>query len=145
MLLQNRERVLFGELETEELGKELSQVTPPGGTWLLHGDLGSGKTTFTRGFVLGLGGDSYHVASPTYAIMHRYQYPNGWIHHLDLYRLGEDGIWSMGLDEIIQPLDYLLVEWAGVDGPWPTKWVAKLIINGIGEQRIASWSLPDNL
>jgi len=134
-------RVLDGDAATEALGAELAALTPPGGTWLLRGELGAGKTTFTRGFVAGLGGDPDQVASPTYAVLHRYRCPGGWVHHLDLYRLGEAGAWSLGLEETVQPGDYLVVEWAGNSGPWPTDWVAELTLEGDGDQRLARWAL----
>ena len=135
-------RILAGDPATEALGAELAARTPPGGTWLLRGDLGAGKTTFTRGFVAGLGGDPDQVASPTYAVLHRYRCPGGWVHHLDLYRLGEAGAWTLGLEETVQPGDYLVVEWAGESGPWPTSWVARLALEGEGDQRTARWTLP---
>jgi tRNA threonylcarbamoyladenosine biosynthesis protein TsaE len=138
----NESRILQGEAATEALGAELAALTPPGGTWLLQGGLGAGKTTFTRGFVAGLGGDPDQVASPTYAVLHRYACPGGSVHHLDLYRLGEAGAWSLGLEETVRPGDWLVVEWAGVAGPWPTEWVARLILEGDGEERLARWSRP---
>lgn len=55
-------------------------------TILLKGDLGAGKTTFTQGFVKGLGYHG-HVVSPTYALEQRYRTPRGELLHLDLYRL----------------------------------------------------------
>jgi tRNA threonylcarbamoyladenosine biosynthesis protein TsaE len=135
-------RVLDGDAATEALGAELAALTPPGGTWLLRGELGAGKTTFTRGFVAGLGGDPDQVASPTYAVLHRYRCPGGWIHHLDLFRLGEAGAWSLGLEETVRPEDYLVVDWAGHFGPWPSGWVAELTLEGCGDQREARWSRP---
>ena len=135
-------RTLQGDPATEALGAELAALTPPGGTWLLRGELGAGKTTFTRGFLAGLGGDPELVASPTYAVLHRYPCRGGWLHHLDLYRLGEAGAWSLGLEETVRPGDYLVVEWAGSTGPWPTDWVAELTLEGIGDQRQASWTVP---
>jgi len=135
-------RILRGDADTEALGAELAALTPPGGTWLLRGELGAGKTTFTRGFLAGLGGDPEQVASPTYAVLHRYRCKDGWVHHLDLYRLGEAGAWSLGLEETVQPGDYLVVEWAGDSGPWPTPWVARLTLEGDGDQRTAHWILP---
>ena len=135
-------RILAGDPATEALGAELARRTPPGGTWLLKGELGAGKTTLTRGFVAGLGGDPDQVASPTYAVLHRYRCPGGWIHHLDLFRLGEAGAWSLGLEETVRPEDYLVVEWAGRSGPWPTDWVAELTLTGDGDQRSATWAMP---
>ena len=135
-------RILQGDPATEALGAELAALTPPGGTWLLRGELGAGKTTFTRGFLAGLGGDPDQVASPTYAVLHRYSCRGGSLHHLDLYRLGEAGAWSLGLEELVRPEDYLVVEWAGRSGPWPSDWVAELTLDGDGDQRRATWQVP---
>lgn len=137
------ELFLADDLATEELGETLARITPPGGTWLLRGELGAGKTTWTRGFLRGLGGDPYDVASPTYAVLHRYELPEGRLFHLDLYRPGPKGAWALGLEEAITTSDRLVVEWAGGDGPWPTGWVAQLKIVAQGEGRRAEWTLPD--
>jgi tRNA threonylcarbamoyladenosine biosynthesis protein TsaE len=136
------ERHLRDDLATEALGAELATLTPPGGTWLLRGELGAGKTTWTRGFLAGLGGNPEDVASPTYAVLHRYASPKGRVFHLDLYRLGEAGAWSLGLEEQVQATDFLVVEWAGSKGPWPTDWVARLVLETEGEGRRARWTLP---
>jgi len=136
------ERFLADDLATEALGAELAQATPPGGTWLLRGELGAGKTTWTRGFVEGLGGDPDQVASPTYAVLHRYETPRGRVFHLDLYRLGAGGAWSLGLEEQVTEGDFLLVEWAGTEGPWPTDWVGALDLVPDGEGRFAGWVFP---
>ncbi len=136
------DRFLNDDLATEALGAELARLTPAGGTWLLRGGLGAGKTTWARGFVQGLGGDPEQVASPTYAVLHRYESPGGRIFHLDLYRLGESGAWSLGLEEQIQPSDRMVVEWAGSQGPWPTPWVGRLELKAEGEGRRAEWTFP---
>jgi tRNA threonylcarbamoyladenosine biosynthesis protein TsaE len=133
---------LEDEDSTEALGQICASRTPTGGTWLLRGELGAGKTTWTRGFVSGLGGDPDQVASPTYAVLHHYRTPRGRVFHLDLYRLGEDGGWSLGLEEQVTPEDYLVVEWAGRSGPWPTAWIAELVIRTEGEGRRALWTIP---
>jgi tRNA threonylcarbamoyladenosine biosynthesis protein TsaE len=129
------------EAATEALGEALSKITPPGGSWLLHGELGAGKTTWTRGFLRGLGGDPEEAASPTYAVLHRYGHPGGRLFHLDLYRPGPRGAWTLGLEEILTASDRLVVEWAGGDGPWPTDWVGELELEGEGEERTAVWKL----
>ena len=134
--------ILASELATEELGVKLAVVTPHGGTWLLRGELGSGKTTLTRGLVTGLGGDPDDVASPTYSVIHRYRCNTCWIYHLDLYRLDESGVWSIGLEELVRPTDYLVVEWSVAHGPWPTKWVGNLTFDINDDQRSACWNYP---
>lgn len=130
------------ESALEALGCQLATRTPPGGTWLLRGELGTGKTTWTRGFLSGLGGAPEQVASPTYAVLHRYHAPTGRVWHLDLYRLGADGAWSLGLEDQIEATDRLVVEWAGAEGPWPSAWVATLDLACEGEGRRATWEMP---
>lgn len=138
------ERHLPDDTATEALGGALARLTPPGGTWLLRGELGAGKTTWTRGFLRGLGGDPDDVASPTYAVLHRYELPTGRLFHLDLYRTGPEGAWSLGLEDQLAPGDRLVVEWAGgAPGPWPTDWVAELSLRPEGEGRRADWTIPD--
>jgi tRNA threonylcarbamoyladenosine biosynthesis protein TsaE len=137
------ELFLPDEAATEALGEAMAGTTPPGGTWLLSGELGAGKTTWARGFLRGLGGDADDVASPTYAVLHRYDHPGGRLFHLDLYRPGPGGAWSLGLEETVTATDRLVVEWAGTDGPWPTAWVARLRIAMEAEGRKAEWTLPD--
>jgi tRNA threonylcarbamoyladenosine biosynthesis protein TsaE len=110
---------------------------------LLRGGLGAGKTTWTRGFLKGLGGDPEEVASPTYAVMHRYEVPEGSLFHLDLYRTGPQGAWSLGLEERLAPTDRLVVEWAeALEGPWPSNWVARLALKPEADGRVAEWTLP---
>lgn len=137
------DRFLADEIETEALGAELASRTPAGGVWLLRGELGAGKTTWTRGFVQGLGGDPEQVASPTYAVLHRYDTPKGRVFHLDLYRLGPDGAWGLGLDEDLGEGDFLIAEWPGEGGPWEGRWISRLSLKAEGSGRAAEWTAPD--
>jgi len=106
----------------------------------LRGGLGAGKTTWTRGFVAGLGGNQDQVSSPTYAVLHCYDAPAGRIFHLDLYRLGTSGIWNLGLEELVTQADWLVVEWAGSDGPWVSDWVSILELTQLPNGRSAIWN-----
>ena len=133
------QRFLADEGATEQLGAELAMQTPPGGVWLLKGDLGAGKTTWARGFVAGLGGNPEDVSSPTYAVLHCYETPAGRVFHLDLYRLGSSCIHTLGLEESVGRGDRLLVEWPGEDGPMPTEWISTLELVTQDGGRIASW------
>lgn len=77
----------------------------------LSGDLGAGKTAFTRGLVEGVQpGEGEFVASPTYAVCHAYETEPP-VHHFDLYRLaGEDDLESVGFRESL-PEAIVIVEW----------------------------------
>ncbi|MFM8234462.1 MAG: tRNA (adenosine(37)-N6)-threonylcarbamoyltransferase complex ATPase subunit type 1 TsaE [Holophagaceae bacterium] len=109
-------------------------------TWLLNGPLGSGKTTWVRGFLQGLGGDPDDVASPTYAILHRYNLPNSSsLYHLDLYRLTPEEVIDLGLHELLSPNDYLVVEWAKIAQPlWPTE-TKSLTFDYHDDQRLVTY------
>ena len=72
--------------DTIQFAKDLSKTIPFGSTIFMVGDLGSGKTTFTKGFASGLG-FSNQVQSPTYPILNEYSHYNNFIYHFDLYRL----------------------------------------------------------
>ena len=72
--------------DTIQFAKDLSTTIPYGSVIFMIGDLGSGKTTFTKGFAAGLG-FSNNVQSPTYPILNEYSDSNKFIYHFDLYRL----------------------------------------------------------
>ena len=72
--------------DTIQFAKDLSKTISYGSTIFMIGDLGSGKTTFTKGFAAGLG-FSNEVQSPTYPILNEYSNSDNFIYHFDLYRL----------------------------------------------------------
>jgi len=78
----------------------------------LIGNLGSGKTTFTKAFAKALGVTK--VASPTFVIMHEHRLPKTKLFHIDLYRLKDlKDLTTIGLDEILAtPKRIMLIEWA---------------------------------
>lgn len=96
------------EEETIEAGALLAPRLR--GVVLLHGDLGAGKTTLTRGIVAGIkDAAADQVSSPTFTLIHDY---GAGVFHLDLYRLeGEAAIDTLGLDEIFDAARLVLVEW----------------------------------
>ena len=77
-----------------------------GKTILLFGNLGAGKTVFSRGFARGLG-ITEPVSSPTYTIVQEYDIPSGGrLYHLDLYRIsGVESALAFGVDEFIEEID----------------------------------------
>jgi len=94
---------------TRRLGEGLGRLAEPGDVFLLQGDLGAGKTTFTQGFAVGAGTDEL-VNSPTFVLMNEYRgrLP---VYHADLYRLDAPEEVA-ALDLANASLDgALLVEW----------------------------------
>lgn len=100
-------------LETEELGRLLGSLLTRGSFVALRGELGSGKTCFTRGIVATAAPASAHlVASPTFAIMN--EYPGAVpVYHFDFYRLATVGeIAELGFEEYFQGEGICIVEWS---------------------------------
>lgn len=95
--------------ETIALGKCLGELLQPNMLLTLSGDLGAGKTTFTKGIGLGLGITKV-INSPTFTILKQYQGRLN-LSHFDAYRLeGQDD--DLGFEEIFDSEDVCVVEWA---------------------------------
>jgi tRNA threonylcarbamoyladenosine biosynthesis protein TsaE len=90
-----------------------SPLDPPGTTLALLGELGSGKTVFTKGLAAGLGvRDPARVTSPTFVIRQDYEGRRG-IHHYDVYRLGgPEELLALGFLEDLASGAVVVVEWA---------------------------------
>lgn len=103
-------RFLADESETLAFGQECSRLFTHPCIVYLNGDLGAGKTTFTRGFLSGLG-YSGTVKSPTYAIVESYLLVAQSVQHFDLYRFNSPDEWEdAGLDDLV-PNSICLIEW----------------------------------
>ncbi|MBQ7695967.1 MAG: tRNA (adenosine(37)-N6)-threonylcarbamoyltransferase complex ATPase subunit type 1 TsaE [Lentisphaeria bacterium] len=101
------------EEETENFAAKLAARLAPGQAVLLRGDLGAGKTVFSRGFARGLGCEDT-LSSPTYTIVQEYLLPGGArLYHMDLYRIADAGsALGFGVDEFLDdPRAYKLIEW----------------------------------
>lgn len=94
-----------------ELGARLAQTRPMQALVRLFGDLGAGKTTFSRGFIQACGHQGI-VKSPTYTLVEHYPLESGNdVYHLDLYRMAEaEELDFLGMDEVWQR-SLCLVEW----------------------------------
>lgn len=78
---------------------------------LLKGNLGAGKTTFTK-FLLKNLGSKDEVSSPTYAIVNEYHTPKGKVFHFDLYRMKNiTEIYDIGMDEYLDNAQLCIIEW----------------------------------
>jgi tRNA threonylcarbamoyladenosine biosynthesis protein TsaE len=111
----NTEKIFYShsEQETENLASEIARTLVPGDTVLLRGNLGAGKTVFSRGFARGLG-ITEPVSSPTYTIVQEYDLPGGGrLYHLDLYRISDvNAALAFGVDEFLDdPNGISLIEW----------------------------------
>ncbi len=99
------------EAQTLALGRRLGRLLKGHDVVCLDGDLGSGKTTLTKGLARGAGSRS-RVASPTFALARIYRSPRWLIYHLDLYRVSADGTRDIGLEEFTSdPRGICVVEW----------------------------------
>ena len=79
--------------------------------FLLKGNLGAGKTTFTQ-FLLKKLGSNDEVSSPTYAIVNEYHSPKGNIFHFDLYRMKNiDEVYDIGMEEYLDNAFLCIIEW----------------------------------
>ena len=98
--------------ETERLGAALAKVLQPGTVIAYRGDLGAGKTAFTRGLAKGLGCTDL-VTSPTYTIVNEYLGGRLPLFHFDMYRLASsDDLWDIGWDDYLDRGGVCAVEWS---------------------------------
>ncbi len=102
---------LFSLEETQKIAKEFAEKATLGDIFLLFGDLGSGKTTFSRFFIQSFFGDhTLNVTSPTFPIIQTYG-PHNEIWHIDLYRIDDESeIYNLGLEEA-QNKSIMIIEW----------------------------------
>jgi tRNA threonylcarbamoyladenosine biosynthesis protein TsaE len=100
-----------GEEAQDALGRRLADLLCPPLTVWLEGDLGTGKTTLTRGILRGLGHGGA-VRSPTYTLLEPYDLGHRRLYHLDLYRLGDsEELEYLGLRDLLDRDSLLFVEW----------------------------------
>ena len=104
---------IASEQEMLDFGKEFAKKVSPGQVIELLGDVGAGKTTFTRGLAEGLGVKE-SITSPSFTISKTYALPGGKnLVHYDFYRLPDPGLMSEDLSESIDnPNNIVIIEWA---------------------------------
>ncbi len=100
--------------ETEALGRSLADALRPGDVIAFTGDLGAGKTAFTRGLASGLGIRT-RVTSPTFTIVNEYEGGRLPLFHFDMYRLGSsEELFDIGWEDYLGRGGVCAVEWSEI-------------------------------
>ena len=98
--------------ETEKIGFLLGKSISRQQVVAMFGELGAGKTAFTRGFAKGMGIDS-DVSSPTFALVNEYRGKEKTLYHFDMYRIsGWDDLYSTGYFDYLDEGAVLIIEWS---------------------------------
>ncbi|ASB90878.1 tRNA (adenosine(37)-N6)-threonylcarbamoyltransferase complex ATPase subunit type 1 TsaE [Bacillus sonorensis] len=116
--------------ETKNIAKLTARYVQPGDVITLEGDLGAGKTTFTKGFAEGIGIQRV-VNSPTFTIIKEYREGVLPLYHMDVYRM-EDETEDLGLDEYFEGEGVCLVEWAHLIGEQLPEERLEIVIKRLG-------------
>ncbi len=105
--------ISISENDTFEYGRKFGEKAKAGDVYLLDGELGVGKTVFTKGFGKGLGIDT-PISSPTFTILKEYDEGRLPMYHFDVYRVGsEDEMEEIGFFDKLDNADgVILIEWA---------------------------------
>ena len=107
-----KEFITNSPAETETLGAALGKLIPAGTVLAYRGDLGAGKTAFTRGLSRGLGCAEL-VTSPTYTIVNEYLGGRLPLFHFDMYRLrSSEDLWDIGWEDYLERGGICAVEWS---------------------------------
>ena len=106
------EFITHSPAETEAVGAALGRILKPGVILAYRGDLGAGKTAFTRGLAQGLDCREI-VTSPTYTIVNEYLTGRLPLFHFDMYRLASsDDLWDIGWEDYLERGGVCTVEWS---------------------------------
>lgn len=100
--------------DTFRAGEQLAKEARPGDIYTLDGDLGVGKTIFTKGMARGLGIEE-PVTSPTFTILQEYESGRLPLYHFDVYRIGDpEEMEEIGYEDYFYGQGICLIEWAGL-------------------------------
>ncbi len=104
----------YSEKETFELGKKLGQEAKAGTVFTMVGDLGVGKTVFTKGLAKGLAIEE-PISSPTFTIVQVYEEGRLPFYHFDVYRIGDvEEMDEIGYEDYVYGQGVSLIEWANL-------------------------------
>jgi len=103
----------YSEKDTEKIGEMLARKIKRGEIIRMYGDLGAGKTAFTRGLVRGLGYNG-RVTSPTFTVVNEYEASIP-VFHFDAYRLsGEEELYDIGFEDYLNRNGVCVIEWSEI-------------------------------
>jgi len=121
--------------ETIKVAAEVAKTLSPGTVVCLFGEMGVGKTVFTKGLCRALGVKDY-VTSPTFTVVNEYDGAGFPVYHFDMYRIeDEDELLEIGFDEYLNSGGICIIEWPeNVKNALPAKRVDIEIIRGKGFQ-----------
>jgi len=126
--------------ETLAIARELAERQPDCPAYYLEGELGAGKTLFTKGLAAHYGIDPAVVVSPTFALVNRYGSGSRVVYHIDLYRIEDEReLIELGIEEMEDEGALLVVEWAEKLGRlWrPDATVVRFEVTGVDQRRIS--------
>ena len=104
-------KIAATEKEMMELGRQCGSQALAGEVWCLSGDLGAGKTHWTKGFVSGVGSEAV-VTSPTFGLVHEYPGGKAPVFHFDFYRIeSAEELLGLGWDDYLERDGIVVVEW----------------------------------
>jgi len=112
--MEERTIVSKNERQTKKIAKNISKLIEENTVICLRGDLGAGKTTFTK-YLLSYLGVKGIVSSPTFTIVKQYSVKSGIISHMDLYRLtNEEELVELGFEEMLAVSFLTIIEWPDI-------------------------------
>lgn len=131
--------------DTKFFAKDFAKKLKPGQTVLLFGDMGAGKTTFTKSVIQSLGFNGV-VTSPTFTLVNQYKAKDFFIFHFDMYRLEDiNEAYEIGLDEMLLDKNAIkIVEWPEKATDILPKDALKLYIKVLGDNT-RSFCLEEDL
>jgi tRNA threonylcarbamoyladenosine biosynthesis protein TsaE len=126
---------LSDDITTVTMGNRIAAIIEQGAVIYLHGDLGAGKTTFTRGIVQGFG-HTGKVKSPTYTLVEPYELERANVYHFDLYRLGDpEELEYMGIRDYFSAQAICVVEWPEKGGEFIPVPDLNITLSYVGDER----------
>ena len=104
-------------LQTAAIAHTIAEVLVPGDVLVLGGDLGAGKTTFTKALGAAIG-ITEHITSPTFTLAQQYSGGRLVLHHLDVYRIDQiDEVIDLALPELYESGGVVVIEWGDTIAP----------------------------